>query len=104
MLRARRRFLTQAGVLGGGMVTGVTLSALAAHAAYAGEKDDAGESRRARGTDYGELQRTPDIDGRVILALPKGFQYSTFSRTAEAYGPGLSVPRNHDGMACFAGS
>ena len=106
MLRARRRFLTRAGVLAGGMVTGATLSALAAHAAYAGEKDDAAtaESRRARGTDYGELQRTPDIDGRVLLALPKGFQYSTFSRTAEAYGPGLSVPRNHDGMACFAGS
>jgi uncharacterized protein len=100
----RRRFLQHAGALAGGIVTSTTLSILAAHAASAGDTREAPQARRGRGTDYGELQRTPDIDGRMILALPKGFQYSTCSRTGEAYAAGLAVPRNHDGMACFARS
>ena len=98
----RRRFLQQAGILAGGIVTSTTLSLLAAHAAAPSEKRE--PQRSGRGADYGELQRTGDIDGRMILALPKGFQYSTFSKTGDAYGPGLAVPRNHDGMACFPAS
>jgi secreted PhoX family phosphatase len=83
-------------------VTSGTLAALAAHTAWA--QDGRNDRRRtARRGDYGELYPTPDQDGRRVLALPRGFGYRTFSRTGERFGDGLVVPRNHDGMACFAG-
>ena len=91
MIRGRRGFLKCAG----GIVTAATLCALGAHA---------GERRgRGRRSDYGDLRPTPDREGRTVLALPEGFAYTTFSRTGEAYAPGLVVPRSHDGMAAFEG-
>lgn len=58
----------------------------------------------ARGAGYGPLARTPDQNGEEILALPRGFRYTTFSKTGRALaGAGGPVPRNHDGMACFPG-
>src|SRR5688572_3285997 len=95
---ARRAFLKRAGV-----VTASTLAALAAHRAWANESDGSDRTlRRPRPGHYGDLRPTPDMDGRTVLALPAGFQYSTFSRTGENFAPGLVVPRSHDGMACFA--
>ena len=107
--RPRRRSFFQR-ALAGGVVTGATLSTLGAHMALAhGERHDRddddrdGDRRRGRRSDYGDLRVTPDEDGNAILALPKDFRYVTFSKTGEAFGNGLAVPRNHDGMACFEG-
>src|SRR5690242_19847227 len=92
----RREFLSRAGAA----VSVTTLSLLAAHSAALAETSD---TRRARRGDYGELKPLADQEGRVVLALPQGFQYVTFSRTGEGYGPGLTVPRSMDGMGTFRG-
>jgi secreted PhoX family phosphatase len=102
----RRSFFQRA--LAGGVVTGATLSTLGAHMALAHDGHGRGherhdDRRRGRRSDYGELQPTPDQDGIAILALPRDFRYVTFSKTGDAFGNGLAVPRNHDGMACFEG-
>lgn len=91
---ARRDFLKRSA---GGIVSATTLGVLAAHSARARADGHA----KTRG--YGPLARTPDQNGQEILALPAGFTYVTFSKTGEPLmdGTGL-VPRNHDGMACFA--
>ena len=103
----RRRFFKRTGALAGAVVTGTTLSALTTHMALASTDDNNGRQlgrrRPGRRSDYGELQRTPDQNGDVVLALPKDFRYVTFSKTGDAFGSGLMVPRNHDGMACFEG-
>lgn len=98
----RRDFLKRSA---GGIVSATTLAVLASHAARVGADEHhghRGHGRRAQS--YGPLQRTPDQDGRFVLALPEGFRYVTFSRTGDPLmdGTGL-VPRNHDGMACFRG-
>lgn len=104
---SRRFFLKGSGLLAGGIITSATLGGLAAHSAraHAGEDRDHREcsSGRGRRSDYGKLTPTPDQDGTNVLALPGGFRYVTFSRTGEAFGNGLVVPRNHDGMTCFDG-
>ena len=100
----RRSFFKRTGAIAGGVVTGATLSSLGAHMALAHDDERHGHHReRGRRSDYGDLQPTPDQDGNTILALPKDFRYVTFSKTGEAFGSGLVVPRNHDGMACFEG-
>jgi len=96
----RRSFLKRAAVAAGGVVTGATLSALAACAGGGPRKDT---RSRGRASDYGDLRRVADADGKVVLALPQGFQYVTFSKTGEAYAAGLTVARSHDGMGCFRG-
>ncbi|MDE0840107.1 MAG: DUF839 domain-containing protein, partial [Kiritimatiellae bacterium] len=48
---------------------------------------------------YGPLQPDP----MKIISLPKGFTYTTFSRTGDRMDDGLAVPGAHDGMATFAG-
>jgi secreted PhoX family phosphatase len=57
----------------------------------------------ARAAGYGAPGRAADQDGNVVLALPEGFQYVTFSRVGEPYGRGLVVPRNPDGMGTYRG-
>jgi secreted PhoX family phosphatase len=95
---SRRTFFKRA--VAGGVVSSATLSTLGAHMALAHEDRDH-QKRRGRRSDYGDLHLTPDQDGNAILALPKDFRYVTFSKTGDAFGDGLVVPRNHDGMACF---
>jgi secreted PhoX family phosphatase len=95
----RRSFFRRSGALAGGMVTATTLTTLGAHSALADDHHDARRGRRR--SDYGELAPAPDQNGDLILALPRDFHYVTFSKTGEAFGAGLIVPRNHDGMACF---
>lgn len=104
---ARRAFLTRSS---GGMMTAAALSVLGMHPAWADGEDrndhdrrNRGERHRGRRSDYGDLRPTADQNGDAILALPKGFQYVTFSKIGEHFGNGLVVPRNHDGMTCFGG-
>jgi uncharacterized protein len=100
----RRSFFKRTGALAGGIVTGATLSTLTAHMALAGDHGHHhGDDRKGRRSDYGDLHPTPDQNGNVILALPKGFEYCTFSRTGETFGGGLILPSRHDGMAVFDG-
>src|SRR5262245_54837028 len=102
--RSRRSFFQRA--LAGSVVTGATLSTLGAHMALANDgqgHDRDHDRRRGRRGDYGDLHPTPDQDGNTYLALPKDFEYVTFSKTGDAFGYGLLVPARHDGMALFDG-
>jgi secreted PhoX family phosphatase len=92
---SRRSFLIGSSVLAGGVFTATTLAGLAALTARAH-----GTERGWR-SDYGRLHPLRDQDGNIVLALPAGFRYVTFSRTGENFDNGLIVPRNHDGMTCF---
>jgi secreted PhoX family phosphatase len=94
--RGRRRFLARAGRVAAGAMTSAALGRLAAHAA--------GTPANRRRSEYGDVRPLPDRDGRVVLALPEGFEYVTFSRTGDAFGDGLKVPRSHDGMTCVQGA
>ena len=102
---SRRTFFKRA--LAGSVVSGATLSTLGAHMALAhGDRDDDDrdrDRRRGRRSDYGELHPTPDQDGNTILALPKDFSYVTFSKTGDAFGAGLMVPRATTAWRCFDG-
>jgi secreted PhoX family phosphatase len=104
---ARRDFFRRGGLAAGGIVTAATLSALGAHSALAhGERQDGRDRhdrRRARASTYGELSPKADQNGDVYLALPKHFEYVTFSKTGDPFGSGLFVPGIHDGMAAFDG-
>ncbi|MDB5866860.1 MAG: hypothetical protein JWO70_4666 [Betaproteobacteria bacterium] len=102
-MTSRRAFLKRTGVAAGGIITGATLSTLAAHSASGAEIASHGRANRRR-SDYGDVSPLADRDGNTVLALPEGFQYVTFSKTGETYAPGYAVPRNHDGMACFGAS
>ena len=52
--------------------------------------------------DYGPLFPTKTNNtGEVLLALPKGFQYTVFGKTGVRMSDGRSTPRAHDGMAAF---
>ena len=101
---SRRTFLQGSGLLAGATaVGGTTLAALAAHTAKAtdgrhGHRRDWFEQGRS---EYGKLTPTPDQDGNLILALPPGFKYVTFSKTGETMTDGNIVPRAHDGMTCI---
>jgi secreted PhoX family phosphatase len=72
------------------------LGALQAHARWA-------QAGTVQGgvTGYGALHPLPDQRGTVVLALPQGFSYVTFSHLGEAVAGG-SVARNLDGMAAFS--
>jgi secreted PhoX family phosphatase len=51
---------------------------------------------------YGPLVPTPDLrDGVSRIALPKGFQYRSFSLAGATMSDGHRVPLGHDGMAVF---
>ncbi len=104
---SRRSFLKRS-MTGGAVVTAATLGSLTAHTALADDGDERirrGGYRKRRGpaSNYGDLLPAQDQDGNYILALPRGFQYATFSRIGDATSDGFIVPRNHDGMQAFDG-
>jgi secreted PhoX family phosphatase len=99
---SRRNFLR--GATGAAVMTGATLSTFAAHSARAGDqggKPDHDWQFAGYRSEYGALQPTADQNGDKILALPKGFQYVTFSKIGDVMSDGAVVPRAHDGMTCF---
>jgi len=110
----RRSFLKRSSLTAGGVVTAGTLNLLATHSAWArnndhdsrGGKDDCrpgrGKNPRKR-QDYGALEPKPDQTGAMIVALPEGFEYVTFSRTGDPMSDGFATPAIHDGMAAFKG-
>lgn len=103
----RRKFLKLSGGTAGGAVIGSTF--FQALGAAAGAQTDEATGRAARparvlqDSSYGPLSPVPDQRGIEVLALPAGFSYVTFSRTGDRMADGTPVPRNHDGMAAFAG-
>jgi hypothetical protein len=90
----RRRFLKGAAALAGGVALapafqGLNLLGLNGRASAA--PGDGG---------YGPLEPVADLrDGVARLALPKGFQYRSFSVSGETMSDGNKVPYAHDGMA-----
>jgi len=99
----RRGFLKRSAAIGGAAFTAATLQSLAAHRAWANDEHD-DDGRRVRGDGYGELQPLADQDGRIILALPKGFRYATFGFIGSPLLNGGGVHAvNLDGMAAFDG-
>lgn len=104
---SRRSFLKGGVALSGAaVVSSATLGVLAAHTAHAGDDDRGGDRNRrhrAGSSYYGELSPKPDQNGNVILALPRGFEYATFSKTGDPMLDGNICPRNHDGMGAFKG-
>jgi uncharacterized protein len=88
MHTSRRHFMRQFGAS--------VLAALQAHTRWA----QAG-AIQGKVTGYGALRPLADKQGRVVLALPQGFSYVTFSHLGEAVAGG-TVARNLDGMAAFS--
>ncbi len=101
----RRTFLKRSTLFAGGVVTATTLQTLAAHTAFAKEcnPDGRGRGKGPMGKGYGALKPVTDQNGDVILALPDGFRYTTFSKTGDAMSDGFATPAIHDGMSAFKG-
>jgi secreted PhoX family phosphatase len=94
--RARRTFLTQALAAAGGAAALPALRGLDRLSAR-GRVD---VTTKAGG--YGELVPTADLrDGVARIALPRGFQYRTFSPAGAVMSDGHRVPLAHDGMGVF---
>ena len=92
----RRTFLGRgAAFAGAGLFTNGAAAALMSRQALAKPR------RRAR-SDYGPLRPVRDkATGREILALPKGFQYTTFGYIGSRMSDGNLTPLALDGMAAF---
>jgi uncharacterized protein len=93
----RRTFLIRSAILaGGGLVaTAGPFAALTARIANAapGLSDNGG---------YGPLMPAVDkTTGEVLLWLPRGFDYRSFSVVGEPMADGFATPGRHDGMAAF---
>jgi secreted PhoX family phosphatase len=100
----RRSFLQgSTAVAGVTAISGTTLAALAAHTAKAGDHKHGGKRNwlEQGRSEYGALRPTPDQNGEMILALPDGFEYITFSKIGDTMSDGNIVPRAHDGMTCI---
>jgi len=92
----RRRFVQGSAAVGGGLMLGGPLSALAARSA---------EGARARASGYGQLSPTPDQDtGAEWIELPPGFKYRIISRQGEEMDDGNPTPGIFDGMAAYPGN
>ena len=87
---SRRRFLTLTSASAAGVVIASPLKKLYARSSMS-------KSLFTKG--FGELVSDP----QGIFDLPPGFQYRVFSSTGDKMGDGQLVPKNHDGMAAFAG-
>src|SRR5262245_60265453 len=57
-------------------------------------------AERAHGCDYGPLSLKPDrATGLYLLALPDGFEYTSYGWTGQIMDDGRPTPTDHDGMA-----
>ncbi|HKQ25099.1 MAG TPA: alkaline phosphatase PhoX [Burkholderiales bacterium] len=110
----RRNFLKRSSLVAGGVITAATLDLLSVHSVWArdNDHDSRGASAGCRPShgrnppkrqDYGTLKPTADQTGAMILALPEGFEYVSFSRTGDPMNDGFATPAIHDGMAAFNG-
>lgn len=91
----RRDFIRAAGIAGAGAFAfhGFTRQA----ALFSIERP-----RPANALDYGPLIPTrTNNTAEVLLALPRGFQYTVFGKTGARMSDGHLTPRAHDGMAAF---
>lgn len=96
----RRAFLQRSAA---GMVSASTISLLASHSVWAQGHGNGINPNAALERGYGPLARVADQNGQEILALPEGFRYVSFSKTAQLMMDGSGpVPAIHDGMAAFA--
>ncbi len=94
---ARRDFIRTAGIAGAGVFAfhGFVRQA----ALFSG---DTGFVSASRAIDYGPLAPTrTNKTGEVLLALPRGFQYTVIGKTGAPMSDGRLTPRAHDGMAAF---
>jgi hypothetical protein len=99
----RRSLLARGAAAAGGAALGSTMFQTLGSAASAAPPRPAAvgaKSHRGEGG-YGPLARVADQNGDVILALPAGFEYITFSKIGETMDDGTPVPRALDGMAAF---
>lgn len=90
MSLSRRKFFSLTGISVGSVVLAAPLKNLYANLA---------QGKLATADKIGSL--VPDPQG--ILDLPAGFKYKILSRRGETMDDGHVVPKNHDGMAAFAG-
>ena len=108
----RRKFLQRgAAVTAGALMAGGT-QALGAHGALAAPGRRGQELRAADNGGYGPIAPRNDVaTGLPLLALPAGFEYTSFGHGAEyaatlgkptTGSDGFPTPGRHDGMATFA--
>jgi secreted PhoX family phosphatase len=92
----RRTFLSRsAGFAGAGLFSAGALETLTNRQALA-------SPQRYRGHEYGVLRPVADLrTGRELLALPKGFSYTTFGVIGSTMSDGNITPLALDGMAAF---
>jgi uncharacterized protein len=87
----RRRFVQASAAIGGSVILGGPLSALA-------QAQRGGGARRAIG--YGALYPTPEEgSGIAYIELPRGFRYRVISRQGRPMSDGNPTPGIFDGMA-----
>lgn len=92
----RRKFLAGSAVVGGGLVLGGPISALA--------KSTSNGKRPPRVLGYGELREAREEDsGEVFLKLPKGFRYRIISREGQPMSDGNPTPGIFDGTGSYPG-
>jgi uncharacterized protein len=100
----RRSFLKRGGVLAGAtLATSIALNRIEGAVHAAGSAAPASGAAAKGG--YGELSRRRAVNepsGPEYLALPEGFEYWVFGKTAATMSDGTPTPRNHDGMGAFA--
>jgi hypothetical protein len=98
-LIARRKFLSNAVTSSCGIALAGTFGALASRQARA---DRRGARNRSP---YGDIAPVRDLaTGLPLLALPKGFRYTSFGWTGDIMSDGSPTPARHDGMAVVQAS
>ncbi len=98
----RRSFLKAGGVTAGALLGSTGLQAISMRMAEAAPGN--GRRRNSR-ADYGPIAPARAVNTREVwLSLPRGFEYSVFSKTGSTMTDGRLAPRSHDGMGAFGSS
>lgn len=103
--RARRAFLKDSAALSGVFIGAATIDLLTAHNVWAADAlRSTVRLASPRKAGYRSLRPVGEASGRLILALPAGFDLVTFAVTgAPMLGANARHARNADGMAAFPG-